>query len=94
MEFNMIFGGRTTDTGAWVEGPGFFHKVWWPDRNRKESWFILSATPLGTEERVEIEPESFQIEIDSRWYTQEEVIGAVKDVESIKPFRINGKEPS
>ena len=88
MEFNMIFGGRTTDTGAWVEGPGFFHKVWWPDRNRKEAWFILSATPIGTEERVEIKPESFRIEIDSQCYTQEEITAAMKDT---KPSGIKRK---
>ncbi|MFA5429265.1 MAG: hypothetical protein WC279_13765, partial [Sulfurimonas sp.] len=77
------FGGRTIDTGAWVEGPGFFHKVWWQDRNRKEAWFILSATPIGTEERVEIKPESFRIEIDGAWYTREEVSCAVKYMESL-----------
>lgn len=79
MEFNMRFGGRTIDTGSWVEGPGFFHKVWWQDRNRKEAWFILSATPIGTEERVEIEPESFRIEVGGLWYTQEEITAVMKD---------------
>ena len=80
MEFNMRFGGRTIDTGSWVEGPGFFHKVWWPDRNRKEAWFILSATPIGTEERVEIEPESFRIGVRGLWYTQDEITTAMKDI--------------
>lgn len=88
MEFNMRFGGRTIDTGAWVEGPGFFHKVWWPDRNRKEAGFILSATPAGTEVRVEIEPESFRIGVRGLWYTQDEITTAIKDV---KPAGIKRK---
>ncbi len=82
MEFNMRFGGRTIDTGAWVEGTGFFWKIWWEKLGkprRQEAWYILEGRPSGLEVKREIKPESFRIEVGELWYTQEEITAVMKD---------------
>lgn len=85
---SIRFGGREVKGDAWVEGTGFFRKIWWDNKKRCETWFIMESRPSGLEVKKEIKPESFRIEVGGLWYTQDEITAAMKDV---KPAGIKRK---
>ena len=75
---SYTFGGRDKD-GNWVEGPGLYPKLWWPEPGVIHGWlYILNTRPTGMETRHQIAPESLKIQIGDVWYRPEAVGNILK----------------